>query len=664
MAQDRYKYFRIEAREILDGLAQGLLDLEKRVDAELIARLLRLAHTLKGAARIVAHRELTELAHRMEDVLAPLRDAPAPRRLDEGLAIVDQMEVHVTALEAQPASPPVPAPPARPVSPPPRPAPTQLVQRVDIPVIASAGGSNPEPARSVPRPLELPPPRFEPTRLDDLLGGIAEIHTLVRRLHGLDDLRMLESRVDQIERELREVRKDAEYLRLLTAGAAFTALERTARDAAHVAGKQVAFAGTGGEIRIDAQVLTTLHGALVQLVKNAVAHGIEPPAARIAAGKPVEGRVALAVELHGSRIAITCQDDGGGIDLEAVRGAAMRRGLAAERARALDRDQLIGLVLRGGLSTSPEITTISGRGIGLDVVHEAIQVLGGELTVRTGSDGTAFRLVVPTSVAAISALTLGAGDHIAALPLSAVRRVTRTATATVLSGPDGLSIALDDVAIPFAPLSRLLGAASASAYRTIVIVEGSDGLAAIGADHVIGVEDLVVRSLPAAAPIDPIVWGVALDAEGTPRPVLDPTPLVAAVRVLPSSTAAAPTRPLPVLVVDDSLTTRMLEQSILESAGYEVELATSAEEGLAKLADRSYGLILVDVEMPGMDGFGFITVLRSQPAHAVIPAILVTSRSRPEDFQRGVAVGAQGYVVKGDFDQTRLLDMIRRLVLR
>jgi two-component system chemotaxis sensor kinase CheA len=284
--------------------------------------------------------------------------------------------------------------------------------------------------------------------------------------------------------------------------------------------------------------------------------------------------------------------------------------------------------------------------------------------VQTGPDGTAIRIVVPTSVAAVSALALGAGEHIAAIPLAAVRRVARSAALAVVHGPDGLAIALDDITIPFAPLARLLGAADASVPRSIVVVEGSDGLAAVGADHVLGVDDIVVRALPAGAPIDPIVWGVALDAEGVPRPVLDPDALVAAARAVPTAQAAPAARPLPILIVDDSLTTRMLEQSILESAGYDVELACSAEEGLIKITQQTYGLILVDVEMPGMDGFGFITQLRAQPPHAAIPAILVTSRSRPEDLKRGAAVGAQGYVVKGDFDQTRLLDMIRQLVRR
>jgi two-component system chemotaxis sensor kinase CheA len=641
MAQDRFKYFRIEAREILDAMSKGVLDLERHVDAALVARLLRLAHTLKGAARIVGHRELTELAHQIEDALTPLRDSPAPQRLDAVLAMVDQMSVHVTALEQPALAPDKPAPAA--------PAPS-----------AAAAPAAPPTARQP----DAPVPRADSTAVDDVLAGLAEVHTLLRRLRGTGDLRVLDQRIDQLERELRAVRQDAERLRLLAAGTSFTSLERTARDGAHAAGKRVAFASSGGEVRVDAHVLAAIHGALVQLVRNAVAHGIETPGERAAAGKPVEGRVAIAVALRGSRIAITCEDDGRGVDLEAVRRAAMRRGLAADQARELGRDQLIDLLLRGGLTTATEVTTLAGRGIGLDVVREVAQVLGGDVTIRTSGAGTAITIVAPVSVAAVSALVLQSGDRIAAIPLSAVRRVVGLTAMTLLRGPEGVALALDDVMVPYASLARVLGASGDGSPRSIVIVDAGDRLAAVGVDHVLGVDEVVLRSLPPGAPIDPVVWGVALDAEGDPRPVLEPSALVAAVHATPVISSAPTVRPPPILIVDDSLTTRMLEQSILESAGYEVEVACSAEEALGKVARRDYWLFLVDVEMPGMDGFEFITALRAQPPLASIPAILVTSRNRPDDRQRGIAVGAQGYVVKSDFDQTVLLDMIRRLVHR
>jgi two-component system chemotaxis sensor kinase CheA len=196
-----------------------------------------------------------------------------------------------------------------------------------------------------------------------------------------------------------------------------------------------------------------------------------------------------------------------------------------------------------------------------------------------------------------------------------------------------------------------------------VIVTADAREVAIGVDAIVGAANIVVRSLPAAAPAERLVAGATLDADGTPQLVLDPAELCAA--ALGAARAAEPADsrpPATVLVIDDSLTTRMLEQSILESAGYDVELATSAEEGMLKAKERKYGLFLVDVEMPGMDGFEFVTRTRMDPVLRETPAILVTSRASDEDRQRGRDAGAHAYVVKGEFDQSRLLETIRGLM--
>ena len=194
-----------------------------------------------------------------------------------------------------------------------------------------------------------------------------------------------------------------------------------------------------------------------------------------------------------------------------------------------------------------------------------------------------------------------------------------------------------------------------------MVVQGTGGLAAIGVDRLLGTARIVVRPLPQHMTASPIVVGASLDAEGNPQLVLDPDGLIAvAHRGDAIELESTPAR-RPVLVVDDSLTTRMLEQSILESAGYEVELAMSGDEALDLVGRTRYALILVDVEMPGMDGFTFIERIRSDPALRDIPAILVTSRAAPEDRQRGRDVGAQGYIVKSEFDQAELLTMIRPL---
>ncbi|HVV86024.1 MAG TPA: response regulator, partial [Kofleriaceae bacterium] len=194
------------------------------------------------------------------------------------------------------------------------------------------------------------------------------------------------------------------------------------------------------------------------------------------------------------------------------------------------------------------------------------------------------------------------------------------------------------------------------------VVEAGGGLAAIGADRLLGAASVVLRPLPAAAPADPVVAGASFDTDGNPQLVLDPAALVARVRSLRAPAPVAAPGRRRILVVDDSLTTRMLEQSILESAGYDVELAVSGEDGLEALQRGGHALMLVDVEMPGIDGFTVVERLRADPALRHLPAILVTSRSAPEDLARGRAVGASGYLVKSAFDQAELLGLIARLL--
>jgi len=196
-----------------------------------------------------------------------------------------------------------------------------------------------------------------------------------------------------------------------------------------------------------------------------------------------------------------------------------------------------------------------------------------------------------------------------------------------------------------------------------VVLQGASGWAALGVDRILGVREAMVLPLPGLAPASPLAAGASLNAAGDPCLVLDPDSLILAVGERPGAAVAAPAaQPLPLLVIDDSMTTRMLEQSILETAGYAVEVASSAEEGLVKLRNQRFGLILVDVEMPGMDGFEFLEQLRADPVLRETPAIMVTSRDAPQDRRRSQSVGARDYVVKGEFDQTRLLARIRELL--
>lgn len=681
MARDPYRYFRIEARDLVEQLGRGLLELERTGSSgEIVPRLLRLAHTLKGAARVVRLTDIAERAHRIEDLLTPLRDTAQqvpPGDIEALLKLLDGIASQVAALgqpeapaEAIPASAEQPLPPALVRS-----DIGELDEMLDAVTEANAqlGGLR-DVAGAAARARRLSDQMFEQLSLaaiadagpDALRAALASAQALRSAVASVE--RDITETHGRVERELRDLHDATEQLRLVPASSLFANLERTARDSAQLLGKQIIFSGEADDVRLDAQMVRHVQDALVQLIRNAVAHGIEVARDRTIKGKPPQGRVAVTVLRRGRRLVFRCEDDGRGIDVAALREAAMRKGRPTGAASGRGRGELVELLLQGGVSTSASVSEVAGRGIGMDIVREAVSTLAGELAVSTEHDqGTRFELIVPLSVASIESLILEAPGVTATLPVQAVRHTLRLKPADIHPTSLGETIVHEGQPVPLVPLASLLGRA-VPARRTggvsAVVVGAAGGLAAIAVSRLPGTANIVFRSLPDLAPSSAAIAGASLDASGTPLLMLDADGVVAlALRHEDGGDDQAEAARKPLLVIDDSLTTRMLEQSILESAGYEVDVATSAEEGLERLRRRDYGLILVDVEMPGMDGFTFIEHLRHDPRQHGIPAILVTSRNAPADRRRGEEVGAQGYVVKSEFDQAGLLGDIERLVI-
>jgi two-component system chemotaxis sensor kinase CheA len=685
MARDRFRYFRIEARELAQQLGQGVLDLEKGTPpADLIARMLRVAHTLKGAARVVKRPDIADLAHAVEDVLAPLRESHAavPReRIDDLLKLLDEIGNQVATL----------TPPSSPAALP-----------------ATAAGVDSEDLFRAFRP-EMHETEGLLDAMSEAQGQVMALHPLVNRVGRVrqlaelvvdhlaapgqrdgrpgdratlqntrslaEDLRDTVTTierdfadcVDDVSRNFREARSAAERLRLGPANAVFTLLERTARDTAQALGKQVTFQGRGGDVRLDPQVLGVAQGALVQIVRNAVAHGIEPAAERTAAGKTPFGSVTVDVMRHGQSVVFSCTDDGRGIDLEAIRRLAHLKGLSAAARDMSKAEDLLALLLESGVSTSTTVTGVSGRGVGLDVVREAAERLGGRVSVRTDAGrGTTIEMFVPLTLASFSGLLVETLGVTAIVPADAVRATERISQEAVVRMPGTQAIVYDGQTIPLGSLARALRQDSSPTRPTgrssVVVVQGRSSTAALSVDRIVGINTVVFRPLPDLAPAAAFVAGASLDAAGTPQLVFDPDALVTAIERMASVADEVDTARPAILVIDDSLTTRMLEQSILESAGYAVDLAESAEDALQKARTSRYALFLVDVEMPGMDGFTFIERVRAEPALRDVPSILVTSRNSPDDRRRGADVGARAYIVKSEFDQGVLLDHIRELV--
>lgn len=634
MTRDRYRYFRVEARELVEGLTRGVLDLEKGRDVERgVREVLRLAHTLKGAARVVGLGAIGELAHALEDCLAEaVVGSLGAERTRQALALLDQVGEALAALPSATATEGAPTPTVR-----------------ELPAGDTA--------------------RIELATLDGLLESIHEASLQVLQVRdrvrageqqpALDALATLERQLDT----LGDVARD---LRLRPAGSVFAQLERTARDAAAALGKRVAFQAAGGDVRLDGHVLDGVKDALMHVVNNAVVHGAEPEAERLAGAKAAVASVQLEVAREGARVVFRCRDDGRGIDQKAVLRAAERHGLTPLAADgAPTAAELQTMISVPGLSTAGAITELAGRGVGLDVVRANVARLKGTWNVEsTPGQGTLVELTVPVSLSTVPVLYVAAGGWVAAVPMAAVSVALR-----LPAGEVRRSGAIDTAegacgGVPWLSLAERLGWSDGVAPETwnVLVIQHGNEQAAMGVERILGAAEVPVRPLPAGTGAQALIAGVTMGPDGVPRPVLDAAGVVAAAHTSPVRRAApTPAARLPILVVDDSLTTRMLEQTILEAAGYEVELATSGEEGLAMARARRYALLIVDVEMPGMNGFELLARVSADPDLRGVPAMLVTSLADAEHRKRGESVGARAYIAKGEFEQGRFLQAVREL---
>lgn len=684
---DPYRFFRIEAVELTDALEAGLLELDRGEGSApaAVAAVLRHAHTLKGAARVVRHTASANLAHDLEDLLVPVRDAGVELSqglVSQALGIVDALRRAVAELE-NPVPAGATAQPGATAAMSAEAATTETEAPRERPPDAPANGA------TVRRMLEHTTALGDQvTRLDGVREHLGEVR---RRLNGGYRIRpqlvgstALVPRLDaevlpfldevvQVERELsvgieaasrllRQLREGLERLRLRATDELRAPLERTARDAAVAVGKRVHFEFQGGGLSIEPELHASVARALIQAVKNAVVHGIEPPAARTAVGKAADGRITVTALRQGSSIVFSCEDDGSGLDLDAVQKTLISRepSGASHRTEA----ELIDALLSGGVSTAASVTAVAGRGIGLDLVREVAKSIGGRLRLQN-RPGRGVRLELETraELAAAPALLVLANDVVYALPLGALFRTTRH---ELLEERVSHELLVDGAMVPFWPLAALIEPDAPLGVRkrswTVVLCRHEGAVLALGVDRLLGTENVVSQTLPSGAQTTPALTGFSSGLDGTPRFLLDPAWLHRAARAPWQGPSSEASPPEPILVIDDSLTTRMLERSILESAGYHVDLATSGEEGLEMARAKRYALFLVDVEMPGMDGFTFIQTTQADPTLRSIPAILVTSRNAPEDIARGARVGARAHIVKGEFDQVDLLARIERLV--
>lgn len=452
-------------------------------------------------------------------------------------------------------------------------------------------------------------------------------------------------------------------------------LPRLVRDLAVDGGKDIRLEVSGSEIEVDRRILEQLRDPLIHLVRNAVDHGIETPDNRTRAGKPGAGTLRVSISARdGNQFELAIADDGGGINLDRLQAVAGKLGLAASPLAADDMVAILDLICASGLSTSPILTDISGRGLGMAIVREKLEHLGGKLELETTrGQGTCFRLRLPTTLATFRGLLVAVDGQQLVLPITNVEAALQLAVGAIRSLEDCPTLDYAGQPLALVWLRDLLelppGPATLPPTTLSVVVLGTaTNRMAFAVDAILGDQEVLVKGLGPQLPRVRNVSASTVLGSGHVAPILNVPDLMKSASKLRYSAQAleqaSQQQPAPktLLLVEDSLTTRTLLKGMLEIAGYQVLTAVDGRDALAQLHQQPCDLVVADVEMPHLDGFALTAHLRQDPVYRHLPVILVTALGSRADRERGVDVGANAYIVKGSFDQNKLLETIRRLV--
>jgi two-component system chemotaxis sensor kinase CheA len=702
MIKNKYvEIFAREAEEHLQLLRQSLLAMEKEgVGTEQLNQLLRSAHTLKGSAKMVDLLELSNVAHRMEDLFKDLQGGSrelTPAVIDLLLVATDAIEALLAQASAGGALAVNVAPILEALQA------GALPEQVSAPVVAPSQGQV-ERRKSVRASVE----RLD--QLSNLMGEIllsrqalgerqrqlmallARVDTFLGRLRQAEDYRLMKEMRNtllkigndlaqdaiQFGYQAEEVYQRTMELRLLPLATITEDFERSLRDLARSLGKELDFTVTGKEVELDRTVLDLIKPMLLHVLNNAVDHGIETPELRRQAGKPSHGQIRLSAQYEGAFVQIVVRDDGQGIDPAKVRTVAVKRGLlAADEATRLSDEAALYLVLQPGFSTREFITDVSGRGVGLDVVKSNLDQVKGNLTITSKiGQGTELRLRVPSSLALFAGLLVEADGDTYVIPQQYIVEVLRLSPEEVRSELGREVVRLRDRTIPLVNLASLLTGENrsledelAEGRVCVVVLTYREQLLGCLVDRTIGLQDVVVKELGSQLKSLDYISGATLLGAGVPALIISVADLYGARQGsegthLREAHAArqAKSRHGRVLVVDDSITTRTMEKNILEAHGYDVTIAVTGFDALEKLAASNFDLMVSDVEMPGMTGFELTKKVREREETRNMPVIIVTSLASAEHRRCGMEAGAQAYIVKGTFDQGTLLETVETLI--
>ncbi|VVP51359.1 Sensor histidine kinase RcsC [Pseudomonas fluorescens] len=489
--------------------------------------------------------------------------------------------------------------------------------------------------------------------------------TLDRRNHDAENLLQQQGRINT------ELQEGLMRTRMVPFERMVPRLKRIVRQVAEELGKDVAFVVGNADGEMDRNVLERMAAPLEHMLRNAVDHGLEPADVRLAAGKPAQGQITLDLSREGGDIVFDIRDDGAGVPLEAVRRKAIKRGLLAPDAEISDRD-VLQFILQPGFSTAEKITQISGRGVGMDVVHEEVRQLGGSMSIDSvPGQGVHFRIRLPFTVSVNRALMVQCGEDQYAIPLNTIEGIVRVLPNDLEGhfrhdppsyqyGGQRYELCYLGELLKTAPRPKLLGQ---NLPLPVLLVHCNDRHVAVLVDSMAGTREIVVKSLgPQFAAVQG-VSGATILGDGRVVLILD---LLAPIRAMqarlaqepaPTEIDSEPHKPLLIMVVDDSVTVRKVTSRLLERHGMNVLTAKDGVDAMLLLEEHLPDLMLLDIEMPRMDGFEVATQVRADERLRHLPIIMITSRTGQKHRDRAMAIGVNDYLGK-PYQESVLLESI------
>lgn len=734
--KDFIAIFKAEIEDRLTKMDRCLVALEKKSDdIELIKELNREAHTIKGAARVMGYNDIQEIAHKIEDIFdqaiqkssifTPVLASKIFRALDAIRAVLgkvlknEPVDIDVAAVVRDLALCEEGPPPHVPAEP----SPAGNEEKAGEAVHASTPASQPA---AFDEYIRVPVARVN--KILNLAGEMViskmkspQRITQVKRFHRL--IRETERRLSDLHEKAKGATKDTEFLnllsfcqaeisrleddavilsddisseafrldptieelqnrvkelRMLPCSAVFEGLPRMIRDIALQEHKEVDFVVEGEETEVDRKVLEKIKTPLMHILRNCIDHGIEEPAKRQAHGKPRQGTIKIHAFHEAGDVVVEIEDDGRGVDLEEVKATALRKRLVSrEELMVMGDNEILNIIFMNGFSTSPLITDVSGRGIGLDVARRDIEALKGHVILETQKGiGTKFRLVLPLTIAIIQVLLVKVRGMLFAFPMLSVERTVSILPEDIATIEGKMAIDVLGRTVPIVRLDEVLQFPAAERDREkdaagdlfVVIAVTLDKWIGFIVDEIIGEEEVFIKSLGDHLGKIANIGGATILGRGEIVVIVDVADLAAHSRLAHPAALSrkfpdiSPKKKRVVLVVDDTMTTRELEKSILEARGYVVDVSVDGLDAMEKLAGHAYDLVVTDIQMPRMDGFELCKNIKNSKEHAETPVVMVTALEKEEDKRRGIDAGADAYIMKSTFNQTNLLETIARLL--